>query len=458
MSDPFALRESRGWLAMLGAALLRNVRSGTRLALFMPVRWLDFRATPADYAALVAFNTLVWLFGAYSRAQGAVRLDPSAIAVFLGTVPVILLGALLVARLYGNPSLCLLVAVALSSSDLAMEAAGLSLAKMPLPEGVTGPAYTVFFVWLWVVAVRTVAVCTGARGRRLFKGAVAIVGLAAIMMFAYPRSEPWIAAAEEAPAAVALSSEELFHLQGELAERGLQAIARGRPDVPELYFVGFAPDGSQDVFLREMRFVKKLFDERFGTHERSIALVSGDAALREHPVATQTNLRRALVRVGERMNVHEDVLFLFVSAHGDRRHDLSAWQPPLVQAPMNPTALARMLQDSGVKWKVVVVSACYAGGFIEPLKDPHTIVITAAAADRQSFGCENGRDFTYFGEAFFRDALAGTSSFPEAFARAKEIVAKREEAEKKTPSQPQAWVGERIAEQLRRLEAQPKGR
>jgi len=29
--------------------------------------------------------------------------------------------------------------------------------------------------------------------------------------------------------------------------------------------------------------------------------------------------------------------------------------------------LARMLQDSGIKWRVVVVSACYSGGFIEPL-------------------------------------------------------------------------------------------
>jgi len=452
MSDPFALREARGAPGLLLEGLGRNLRSGTRLALFMPVRWLDFRATAADYAALIVFNTLLWLFGAYARAQGEIRLDYPAVAVFLGTVPVILLGTMLIARLYGNAALGLLLAVALSSGDLVIEAAGLALAKLPLPPGAATPVYAFFFVWLWVVAVRTVAVCTGARGRHLLRGALAVLALTALLMFGYPRSEPWVAVNTETPAAPALADETLFHQQGELIERGLQAIERGRQGVPEYFFVGFAPDGSQDVFLREMRFVKNMFDARFGAPGRSVALVSGDAALREFPIATQTNLRRVLARVGERMNADEDVLFLFVSAHGDRRHDLSAWQPPLEQVPLNPTSLARMLQDSGVKWKVVVVSACYAGGFIEPLRDPHTMVIAASAADRQSFGCENGRDFTYFGEAFFRDALAQTRSVADAFEKAREIVARREAAEKKLPSQPQIAVGERIADRLKALE------
>lgn len=458
MSDPFALRDTRGAAALLGGGLLRNLRAGTRLALFLPVRWLEFRASAADYAVLVAFNTLLWLAGGLARAQGDVRLDAAAIAVYLGTVPLILLGAMAIARLYRNAALALLLAVALSASDLAVEVAGILLAMLPLPGAAAAAAYALYFAWLWLIAIRAVSVCTGARGRRLLKGACAVVALAAVLMFAWPRAEPWVAGTGAVPAGPALADEALFHAQGELIEASLQGIARGKPGESEFYFVGFAPDGSQDVFQREMRFVKGLFDERFGTAGRSIALVSGETTLREFPVATQTNLRRSLARVAERMNADEDVLFLFVSAHGDARHDLSAWQPPLVQAPLNPTALARMLQDAGVKWKVVVVSACYAGGFIEPLKDPHTLIIAASAADRQSFGCESGRDFTYFGEAFFRDALAGTRSLTEAFERAKEIVARREEAEQKTASQPQLWAGERIEAQLRRLASQPAAR
>ena len=98
---------------------------------------------------------------------------------------------------------------------------------------------------------------------------------------------------------------------------------------------------------------------------------------------------------------------------------------------------------------MIVVSACYSGGFVEPLRDNNTIVITAAAPDRTSFGCESGRDFTYFGEAFFRDALAKTASFTEAFEIARQIVSQREAAERLPASAPQISVGRSIAELLR---------
>src|SRR5207247_5560991 len=98
-----------------------------------------------------------------------------------------------------------------------------------------------------------------------------------------------------------------------LIERALAALERGRPGVRELYFVGFAPDSRQDVFLREVRFVKRLFEERFGAAGRSIVLANSDTALEEFPIASATNLARALTRVGEAMNADEDILFLFLT-------------------------------------------------------------------------------------------------------------------------------------------------
>src|SRR5258706_331809 len=154
---------------------------------------------------------------------------------------------------------------------------------------------------------------------------------------------------------------------------------------------------------------------------------------------------RALKRVGERMNGDEDTLFLFLTAHGYRDHRLSAVQPPLDLASLTPTSLARLLQDAGIKWRVIVVSACYAGGFIEPLRDDNSIVITPPSAPRTPFGREPGRDLTYFGEAYFRDALARTRSFTRAFDLAKASVAKQEAAEKLVASLPQMWVGPAIA-------------
>jgi len=98
------------------------------------------------------------------------------------------------------------------------------------------------------------------------------------------------------------------------------------------------------------------------------------------------------------------------------------------------------------------VSACYAGGFIEPLRDDNSVVIAAAAADRTSFGCDSGRELTYFGEAYLRDALAKTRSFAAAFDLAKESIARKEAEEKLEPSAPQIWVGPAIARRLQAFE------
>ena len=203
--------------------------------------------------------------------------------------------------------------------------------------------------------------------------------------------------------------------------------------------------------MREMRFVRRLFDQRFGAAGHSIALANSHDALEEFPIASTTNLARALRRVGEVMDPAEDFLFLFLSAHGDEQHRLSASQPPLELAALTPTALARMLQDSGIKWRVIVVSACFSGGYIEPLRDANTIVITAAAPDRSSFGCATGRDFTYFGQAFFRDALGKTRSLTAAFEAARELVTRQETAEGLRPSLPQMWVGAEIGARLATL-------
>ncbi|WP_084683783.1 C13 family peptidase [Psychromonas hadalis] len=55
------------------------------------------------------------------------------------------------------------------------------------------------------------------------------------------------------------------------------------------------------------------------------------------------------------------------------------------------------LLKSKIKWKVIVVSACYSGIYIETLADEYTLVMTASNAEQPSFGCSNSANFTYFG-------------------------------------------------------------
>src|SRR5215217_282250 len=78
------------------------------------------------------------------------------------------------------------------------------------------------------------------------------------------------------------------------------------------------------------------------------------------------------------------------------------------------------------------------------LADRRTLVITAAAPDRPSFGCEDGATWTYFGDAFFNQALRSARTLDEAFCRARDIVTKRERKEGFEPSRPQIAGGSEV--------------
>jgi hypothetical protein len=432
--------------ALIGIALARNLAAGARLALFLRLRRFDYRAAPGHFAALFAFNLGVWLAAAAARAGFGGEFDPDAVLPNLAAVPLVLGAAFAVAALYGRREIAPVLATALISADALFEIVGLVLIMLPVEPAIVGLLGLARLVWIWVVALRAVAVCAGTRRPQFYQGALVVSALIAAL-FAFPTAEPWVEP-EEPEAPPPLVEEEFFHLQGELIERALASIAAGRTGVPELYFVGFAPDGSEEVFLDEMRYVKQLFDGRFGTRGRSVALVNGERALDEFPIASATNLRRVLERVAKRMNPDEDAVFLFLSGHGDEGHRLAAWEPPLELAAVTPTSLARMLQDIGIRWKVIVVSACYSGGFVEPLRDENTMIITASAADRPSFGCEPGQEFTYFGRAYFVEALERTRSFIEAFEIARETLARQETREKLEASMPQISVGPAIERRL----------
>jgi len=158
------------------------------------------------------------------------------------------------------------------------------------------------------------------------------------------------------------------------------------------------------------------------------------------------------------MDRDEDILFLFLTSHGSRDHAFSLKQNWMTLRDLPADELGRLVRESGIKYKVIVVSACYSGGFIEPLKDGATMVITAARHDRASFGCADEADFTWFGRAYFKEALPAAHSFQEAFAKADALVAEweRKEQPKEERSLPQLHTTPAINQQLGRWWAQEK--
>ncbi|MCL2160345.1 MAG: C13 family peptidase [Betaproteobacteria bacterium] len=248
--------------------------------------------------------------------------------------------------------------------------------------------------------------------------------------------------------------EEVFYGQSRLLDEHLARIETGKPGVPEIFFLGFAGD-EEGVFMRETITVEQLFRDRYATAGHTMILVNNPATARRLPFANHESLSRALRRIGEQMNGEEDLLFLFLTSHGSADHRFSIKFSPFGFSDITPEMLRTALDEAGIKRRVVVVSACYSGGFIPRLADPDTLVITAADADRNSFGCNDTNDLTDFGRAYFDEALRETRSFTEAFERAKATIAAREAADGITSSNPQIAGGESLHAQLEWFAREP---
>lgn len=248
--------------------------------------------------------------------------------------------------------------------------------------------------------------------------------------------------------------EDDLYNQRERLDRELAAVQPGRPGVAEIFFIGMAGYGGQEVFTKEVNAVSQLFQDRFGAAGRTIRLINNRKAAGVAPIASVTSLSAALKRVGQAMNRDEDILFLFLTSHGskDHRFALDLW--PLKFHDLGPARLRQLLDESGIKHRVVVVSACYSGGFVDALKSDHTLVIAASAPDKNSFGCSNEAQWTYFGQAYFDQALRKTYSFIEAFDIAKPAIAERERREDFEPSEPQIATGVAIKVKLDQLAKQ----
>lgn len=240
--------------------------------------------------------------------------------------------------------------------------------------------------------------------------------------------------------------------QGELLDQAIAALPASTP-LSELYALTLAGDGKQSVFLREADYVADLLSERFSAYGR-ITLVNHRDHLADRPLATRENLRRAVQAIAERSGP-EDLVFIYLTSHGSRSHELNLDQPRLQLADLPADELATLLQPLADRHKVMVISACYSGGFIPALKDDKTLLMTAARADRVSFGCSEEADFTYFGRALFAEALQQTDDLQRAFDLASAAVAEREQSDGFEPSEPQIWAPPAVLKHWNALRQQP---
>jgi hypothetical protein len=454
------------WLRDLG----RNLWSGALLVFGQPVSKLRFRIGMSQL--LILFVLSAWL----DLAVDTLRREPGSTFVLTGLVSegfygaLLMLFAALLALIFRQPSYALALPIILLSSEWPLQLARMFSATA-LGGGAEwfGPAFRAeqlillwSLFWLW----RSAAVSLAPKyPHYLPRSLGAAILLASPLLFApalLPEMAWWEAPPKE-PARDARfpspASEAVMSAQQELLDKALDDLADERHGVTDLYFVGFAPYAGEDVFRKDMEVARELFDERFDTEGRSIVLINNPRTVLAQPMATVTNLRAALKEVGATIDRDDDVVMVFLESHGARDHHLAAEFPPLELDQLTPEILRASLDEAAIKWRIIVVSACYSGGYIDPLKDEFTLILTASAADRTSFGCGTESNATYFADALFQHALRFEDSFVKAFEVARERIAEREKEQKvNPPSDPQMYVGGEMAAKLPRLEAALRAR
>ena len=240
-----------------------------------------------------------------------------------------------------------------------------------------------------------------------------------------------------------------------LAERrkldaALGALQPQRRGTVDAYVVSVALD-SDPVFSREAREAGAVLTRRYGAAGRSITLAGPDGRNPSLVKGSLTALTVVLTRVAELMDLSEDVLVLYTTSHG-APDGLVYHYGDTGFGVLSPSRLGSVLGELGIKRRVVLLSACYSGVFVPFLQSPDTALMTAASAERTSFGCQADNDWTFFGDALVNNALRKPQPLTAATAEARTTIAGWEASSRLEPSQPQIVFGDAVNGWLAPLE------
>ncbi|XZG71234.1 C13 family peptidase [Chitinibacteraceae bacterium HSL-7] len=272
-------------------------------------------------------------------------------------------------------------------------------------------------------------------------GAIILALLCAAGIFLYSSTfrglTPWYDGsplADEQDAPTPIDERVLLLEQRERLDEALARIPANRGKQTQTYAIAVAGNGIQQVFRNEASAVLQALAPQTG--KRTLLLANGDAFA---PLATRPTLDYALEKMASKMKP-DDRLVLYMTSHGGEAFDFQLNLPGLEFDPITPQWLAATLSRHGLMRRMVIVSACYSGGYVTPLLNEHSAVMTAADAKHTSFGCSDDATYTYFGHALLR-ALPESSDWQTAFETANREVSARERNEGLTASNPQFAKG-----------------
>ncbi len=237
--------------------------------------------------------------------------------------------------------------------------------------------------------------------------------------------------------------EHTLYQQYGLLDQQLQHVRPSEPGTDH-FFLGFGGSDRQTVFETETLFAHELINTLYQTSERSLVLFNNVDKLDQQAIANTYNLKYAIEGIGRKMDPAEDVLIMLLTSHGDEDATLAVELEYLNLKTLDAKELGTALDEASIKWRVLIISACYSGSFIDELENENTLIITAASAQQSSFGCSSERELTVFGEAFFKHGLSESTNWVTAFIEAEKKIRAWESSQELPYSNPQIRVGHNI--------------
>jgi peptidase C13-like protein len=234
--------------------------------------------------------------------------------------------------------------------------------------------------------------------------------------------------------------------QSRLLQEQFARLKPSRKGETGIYTLAIAGWADQDVFIKELDGALEALGSVLPIKGGTVRLINRRDTVNTIPLATAANFTAAVHAMGDAMDKDNDVLVLVMTSHGEKTG--FALQLPGGIAELTPQQVAAALDGEGIKNRVVIVSACFAGIFLPPLANDNSIVITAADATHTSFGCAPERDWTYFGDAFFHQSLHPGADFENAFEHARVLIHGWEMMDHTTPSNPQGAFGGALVAKL----------
>ena len=155
---------------------------------------------------------------------------------------------------------------------------------------------------------------------------------------------------------------------------------------------------------------------------------------------SQAQASAALAGLARQAEDGRDLVVVLLTTHG-RPGALSVQLPGVPAQEMDAAALKRFLAPLEADRHVVILQACYSGSLIPALQSPNRIILTAARADRPSFGCHPGAQNTWFVRAL-SGALAQGGDWKTVFERTRARVHSYESGRGiRKQSEPQSSIG-----------------